>query len=211
MFDAKAARALKAGEHIVITEAPGLRLEAAQKTRAWVYRFRSPVDGRMRQIKLGRWPAMGLPAALVAWQSVKDRRDAGADPALERKAARVPVAVYTVRRACDDFLRAYRGTVAPKTFHEAERLLAGPAVRAIEKRAASSITRADAFDTIESVSATPVNAGNLRRVLGAVWDRALDAGRLPPDCANWWRLILRGKLRSKGKIVNGTHQGHRRA
>jgi hypothetical protein len=77
MFDVKAAKALAAGEHIVVDGAPGLRLEATEQFRTWVYRYRSPVDDRMRQIKLGRWPAMGLPAALAKWQEQKDRRDAG--------------------------------------------------------------------------------------------------------------------------------------
>lgn len=213
MFDARRARALAPGDHIVVDEAPGLRLEAAQTTRAWVYRYRSPVDGRMRQVKLGRWPAMGLPAALTAWQAVKDRRDGGVDPALEKRqaravqAAQAKAAAFTVQRACADFLRDYRGTVAPKTYREAERILTGEHVRVIEMREAASITRADAFDLIDAVRDRPVQAASLRRLLGAVWDRALDAGRLAPTVPNWWRLIMRGRLQSKGKIVGGEHQG----
>lgn len=213
MFDARRARALAPGEHIVIDDAPGLRLEAAASVRTWVYRYRSPVDSRMRQIRLGRWPAMGFPQALAAWQALKDRRDAGADPAAEKRAARHQAAAeavrqaYTVAKARDEFLRAYRGTVAPKTYAEADRLLRSDAVVAIEQREPGTITRADAFATIEKLTGTPVQAAALRRLLGAVWDRALDAGRLPPDVPNWWRLIMRGKLASRGKIVGGEHQG----
>lgn len=32
-------------------------------------------------------------------------------------------------------------------------------------------------------------------------------GGIPEDTPNWWRQILRGKLRSRGRIVDGTHQG----
>jgi integrase len=43
--------------------------------------------------------------------------------------------------------------------------------------------------------------------MGAAWDYALDAGRLPDTAANWWRLILRGKIRSKGKTIAGEKIG----
>lgn len=227
MFDARAAKALKAGDHLTIDDAPGLRLVASETVRAWIYRYRSPVDGRMRQVRLGRWPAMGFPQALAAWQGVKDARDAGADPAAAKRERRaqerlqVGVQAYTVRKGCDDYLAGYARQVAPKTYAEAERMLAaGGDVAPIEGRAMASITRADAFELIDGRSAYPVQAGRLRQLLGAVWDRALDAGKLAPDVPNWWRLILRGKLASRGKvvghkivdgkIVGGQHQGEER-
>ncbi len=88
MFDPRSARALKAGEHLIVEEAPGLRLQATSTGRSWTYRYRSPVDRRLRQIKLGSWPALGLPAALAAWQRLKAVRDAGGDPAAERRERR---------------------------------------------------------------------------------------------------------------------------
>lgn len=212
MFDARAARALQAGDHLTIPEAPGLRLVASASRRAWVYRYRSPVDQRMRQMKLGLWPAMGLPAALAAWERVKAARDAGADPAAEKRAKRraetgqARAAAFTVAQAVADFLRDYRETVAPKTYAEAERLLLGE-LGAINDRPAASITRADAFDLLDGMRGRPVLAQRVRQLMGAVWDRALDAGRLAPDVPNWWRLVLRGKLASRGKIVGGQHQG----
>ncbi len=211
-FDARAAKALGAGEHLTVDGAPGLRLEATASTKTWTYRYRSPVDGRMRQTKLGRWPAMGLPAALSAWEKVKSQRDAGADPAAEKRAAarEIRTSAYTVADACADYLGDYQHVVAPKTYAEAERTIA-TGTPAIADRPAASITRADAFALIDSARSTPVQAANLRRLLGAVWDRALDAGKLPPEVPNWWRLILRGKLASKGKVVDGKHQGvHKR-
>jgi len=35
----------------------------------------------------------------------------------------------------------------------------------------------------------------------------LDAGRVPDGTGNWWRLVLHGQLRSKGKLVGGEHIG----
>lgn len=56
---------------------PGLRLQATTSRRSWTYRFKSPVDGRMRQQKLGEWPAMSYAAAIAEWQQIRARRDAG--------------------------------------------------------------------------------------------------------------------------------------
>ena len=212
MFDARAARALQPGNHIVVEGAPGLRLQASQTTRAWVFRYRSPVDGRMRQMRLGRWPAMPLAAALAAWQTAKAARDAGADPAAERRqtrhasVARRKETAYTVRKACNDYLADYASHVTPKTYAEAARILALDLAE-LADRPAASIDRAAAFDLIHSRRHRPVQAARLRQLLGAVWDRALDAGRLDADVPNWWRLILRGRLPSQGKIVAGKHQG----
>ncbi len=212
MFDARAARALQPGDHLTIPEAPGLRLVASATRRAWVYRYRSPVDQRMRQVKLGLWPAMGLPAALAAWERVKAARDAGGDPAAEKRARRraetgqARTAAFTVAQAVADFLRDYQSTVAPKTSAAAERRLLAE-LDAINARPAASITRADAFDLLDGMRGRPVLAQRVRQLLGAVWDRALDAGRLAPDVPDWWRLVLRGKLASRGKIVGGEHQG----
>lgn len=208
MFDARAAKALLPGNHLTVEGAPGLRLTATQTLRTWSYRFRSPVDDRIRQIKLGHWPAMGLPAALAAWERVKKLRQAGSDPAAEKRERRRKVAAdsretgCTVRKAADDFLSSYSGTVAPKTYEEARRLLAGE-LAPIESKPTASVTRADAFDLLDAMRERPVLAQRLRNLLGSVWDRAIDSGRVPDDAVNWWRLVLKGKLVSKGKMVRG--------
>ncbi len=208
MFDPRAARALAPGDHLTVDGAPGLRLVASASRRTWTYRYRSPVDGRMRQIRLGHWPAMGLPAALAAWERVQAARLAGSDPSLERRdekrqtAAVARVDRYTVRQAVREYLAAYEGSVTVKTFAEVRRQLTVDAAPILD-RPAAAITRADAFALIDGMRDRPVQALKLRRLLGAVWDRALDAGRLAPEVPNWWRMILRGGLPSKGRPVRG--------
>lgn len=212
MFDARSAKALKPGEHLTVPDAPGLRLEATQQHRTWTYRYKSPVDGRMRQVRLGRWPALAFAGALAAWERLKQQRDAGADPAAEKRAKRAAAvqassaSAYTVAHLVADYLRDYQSAVAPKTYAEAARLL-NRELTALEHKPAAQVTRADAFDLLNGMQQRPVVAGMLRQQLGAAWDRALDAGRLAPDVPNWWRLVLRGKLKSKGKVVDGEHQG----
>jgi len=212
MFDARAAKALMPGQHLTVPMAPGLRLVATETRRTWTYRYKSPADGRMRQVKLGLWPAMTLPQALAAWERAKQARDAGADLSQEKRQQRAAKAQeraagsYTVRQACTDFLEGYHGSVAHRTYAEAERLLLRE-LDAIESRPAAGITRADAFDLLDGMRDRPVVAAEVRRLLGAVWERAHDAGRLADDVPNWWRLVLRGKLKSRGKVVAGKHQG----
>lgn len=197
---------------MIVPDAPGLRLVATETKRTWTYRYKSPVNGAMRQVKLGAWPAMGLPMALATWQPIKEARDAGADPAAEKKAKRAEAAAQaaadelTVRKVCDNYLAWLRKRVAPKTYAEAARLLARD-ISYIEGRPAASITRADAFATIEAKADAPVVASALRQNLGAAWDRALDAGELAADVPNWWRLVLRGKLPSQGRKVAGKKVG----
>jgi integrase len=211
-FDARAARLLAPGEHVIFPEAPGLRLVATASRRAWAYRFKSPVDGRMRQTKLGEWPAMPPAAALAAWERARASRAAGVDPAAEKRAARAARAAaavsdaLTVRRVCDDYLEALRGTVAAKTFRDIDRLLSTE-LDSVASLPAASVTRAVAFDLLDPMRDRPVLAQRLRQTLGAAWDRALDAGRLPPETPNWWRLVMRGKLASKGRRISGRHVG----
>nr|WP_232435539.1 hypothetical protein [Burkholderia ubonensis] len=50
-------------------------------------RCKSPVDGRMRPIKIGEWPALSVAVAAVEWKRLRDGRNAGNDPALIKRQA----------------------------------------------------------------------------------------------------------------------------
>ena len=86
-FDASAAKLLQPGDHIMVDGCPGLRLVATATRRTWTYRYKSPVDGRMRQVAIGPWPATSSAAATVAWEAPRQRRDAGEDPAQAKRQA----------------------------------------------------------------------------------------------------------------------------
>lgn len=211
-FDARAAKLLKPGEHIMVDGFPGLRLEATATRRSWIYRFKSPVDGRMRQKKIGQWPELSHTRAAVAWEELRNLRDSGVDPVLERRQAiaaeRAPKASgYTIRQMCNDYLEGHiKKHRQPKGAAEVERLF-DKRLDAIADKQAASLTRADAFDLLEKQSSTPVSTAALRGELAGAWDYALDAGRIPDSAPNWWRLIMRGRLRSKGKKIEGKHIG----
>ncbi len=221
VFDARAIKSLAVGQHLTSAEFPGLRVEASTQRKTWVYRYKSPVDGRMRQFKIGQWPAMSVHAAVAGWERLREARSGGEDPALAARLRRAESRrkaelerqatgrqVYTVERVCDDYYLGHvRFSRAHKGATEVRRMFATMLGEAA-KLPAASLTRAQAFDLIKSYAeAAPVQARRLRAELGAAWDYAIDAGRLDENTPNWWRQILRGKIRSKGKKVAGANVG----
>jgi integrase len=206
-FDARSAKLLTPGAHLVIPGCPGLRLVATASTRAWVYRFK--VDGLMKQTKIGLWPAMPAASAAAKWQALRDARASGEDVQAIQRPKPTPK-TYAVADLVNDYItghvRERRGEAGALASERALlRFLAESHVLA--RKQATSVTRADCFDALDVRKAIPTAAARLRSLLGAAWDYALDAGRLPGESVNWWRLVMRGRLKSKGKIVGGVHLG----
>ncbi|CAB3705292.1 tyrosine-type recombinase/integrase [Achromobacter piechaudii] len=218
-FDARAAKLLEPGRHLTIDGYPGLRLEATATARTWTYRYKSPVNGNMRQKKLGRWPAMSIAAAIVEWERLRQLRDAGVDVAVQAKEARQASKVaaaaarekqkgaLTVAGACAIYhaghIKLHRTEKGQVEIARMFNTMLGD----LADKPAGEVTRADAFGLIESYGHIPVQAQILRRELGAAWDHCHDAGKLSETVPNWWRMILRGKLKSKGKAINGKKSG----
>lgn len=222
MFDARSIKALSAGEHLTSDEHPGLRLEAFTDRHTWTYRYRN-AEGKLKQIKIGKWPAMSVHAAVVAWEGLRAVREAGGDPAADKRAARelareaaaakaaakaAADSVYRIRDLCDDYVREHVAAHRkPKGVREVARLfdtLLGESALL----PAAELTRAQAFAAISAhVDRAPVLAANVKAELGSAWDWAIDSGRLDGHAVNWWRLILRRKIKSKGRILQGVRQG----
>lgn len=213
-FDARAAKLLEPGRHFTIPECPGLRFQSSTTGRAWIYRYRN-ADGAMRQVKIGAWPAVSYNGAVVEWERLRDARGAGRDPATEKRAARraevaeeaarkhVTARSLTVRSLCELYLQGHieRNRKA-KGAAEVRRLF-DTMLGDLAEADPAAVTRTQAFELLQSHAETPVVASNLRRELGAAWDYGLDAGRLGDNTPNWWRLVMRGKLRSRGRTRQG--------
>lgn len=199
-FDARSAKLLQPGSHLTI--APGLRLEATASRRAWVYRFKSPATGLMKQTKIGEWPAMSPAAATAEWEKLRARRDAGEEPTSER-AAKPKVGTITVDAVCKLYLEGHvernRKLKGAKEIRRMFDTMLGDTANL----KAEAVTRAEAFDLINRHAEIPVQAAKLKSELAAAWDYALDAGRLPANAFNWWRQVMRGRLKSKGKKIEG--------
>jgi len=216
----RAAKLLTAGQHFTIDECPGLRLKATATTRSLVYRYKSPVDGKMRQAKIGDWPAMSVSAAIAEWEKLRAARGGGIDAAAEKKKALAATRAaalerrqmkeaskLTVKRLCLDYH-------AGRMVHSRQKKGADEVLRIFNTmlgefgdEEVASTTRAQAFGLLESYLHIPVQCGKLRAELGAAWDYGLDSGKVPETVPNWWRLIMRGKLKSKGRVVNGVLSG----
>jgi integrase len=116
---------------------------------------------------------------------------------------RLPGAPYLVKDACDDYLDEHvdrhRGAKGAKEIRRMFKMMLG----SIETLPVESIQRNQAFALIESHRNIPSQAKRLRTELGAAWDHAVDAGRVSDNTPNWWRQIMRGKLKSVGKRIEG--------
>lgn len=218
-FDARAAKLLKPGEHLVVDGCDGLRLVATASKQTWTYRYKSPATGLMKQTAIGQYPSMKAPEAAAAWDALRKLRAEGIDPKdhqrQKRRPAPEPAAadVFTVRDLVGDYIAGHleqeRKEDGAKAARRAlERLLEEEP--AFAESAAAAVTRATCFDLLEARKATPTAAQKLRSMLGAAWARALDSGRLDQNVPNWWPAVQKGKLKSKGKIVGGEHQGQTR-
>ncbi|MCP1172995.1 tyrosine-type recombinase/integrase [Ralstonia chuxiongensis] len=218
-FDARAAKLLKPGQHLTLDSQPGLRLVCSATRRTWIYRYKSPVDARMRQVKIGEWPAMSPAAAIVEWEKLRQARDSGRDIANERRNSRttaravsngeiVPDQIpYTVRRMCDDYLvghvERHRALKGAKEIRRMFDTMLEPIAHMLPEQ----VTRSVAFDLINSYAHIPTQAGKLRTELGAAWTYGHDSGRLSEGVPNWWREIMRGRLRSVGRRIQGKTMG----
>lgn len=211
-LDARAVKQLQSGEHYTVEGCPGLRIAATNSGRTWTYRYKEPGSDRMKQVKLGTWPAMPLAQAVGKWHAAKAQRDSGVDPTAEKRAVRATakataesrrLSQHLVRHVCDDYLSGHiRRHRKQKGADEVDRMFS-TMLGDFADRPATEVTRADAFNLLESFADIPVQAAKLRAELGAAWDYALDAGRLPANTPNWWRLVMRGRLKSKGKKIAG--------
>lgn len=211
MFDARAAKLLAPGEHLTIPGCLGLRLVASAQFRTWTYRYK--VAGLMKQVRLGHWPAMPVQAAVAAWQGLREGKLSGADPQAERKAkleAAKPSTAYTVRELVTDYIDGHLTESRSELSAEAARRALHKLLDEDEGLAsmeAASVGRSKAFTVIDQRKVYPTAAAKLRSLMASAWEYAQDSGKLPDDSANHWRDVMRGRLRTKGKIVGGEHQG----
>lgn len=190
-----------------------MRLEVSATTKTWTYRYRSPLDAtKLRQLKLGQWPAMSPAAAAAEWQAARDLRELGRDPADERKRERSSAAarltgVYTLERLVDDYAEGYlRVNREAKGAKNIERRLR-QAIVGREETPVTDVGRALVFDVIQSLVDRPVLARSVRTEMAAAWRVGLEAGKVPETLPNWWAEKTSQKLRSKGAVREGKHKG----
>jgi hypothetical protein len=176
----------------------------------------------MRQVKIGEWPKVSISAATTEWEKLRDIRADGRDPAAERRAERqqekeeqakareAATRRLTVRTLCTMYLEGHvdhnrKEKGAAEARRTLDRVLdENPEFADLDP---AEVTRAIAFSLLQRYVGTPVQAGKMRAELGAAWEFGHDAGKLDEEVPNWWRQIMRGKLRSKGHVREGKSIG----
>lgn len=218
-FDARSAKLLQPGQHMVIDGCLGLRLTATASRKTWIYRYKDD-SGKMKQVALGQWPAFTAQSAVAKWQQLRDQRTSGIDPRAQRKQEKMartalasPAEAFTVRKLVDQFVSGpLKDSRQDAGYQAARRALEAvlDSTPDFANAEAAKVSRSVAFEILDARKATPMAAVKLRSLFGAAWEHAHDSGRLPGDTPNWWREVMRGKLKSKGKIVGGKHTGQSR-
>lgn len=133
-----------------------------------IYRYKSPVDGRMRQTKIGEWPAMSISSAISAWEKLHAARIEGADAATAKKEAattarlavlaareRASSSALTVSRLCELY---FAGRIEDhrkeKGAAEVRRIFA-TMLEDFGELPVEAVTRSLAFDLLEILPSRP--------------------------------------------------------
>ena len=171
----------------------GLRLEVLKSgAKVWTYRFRSPVDGKLRQMKLGDFSQMSLQEARKKLGEMKALRDEGIDPAIHAKSKKEAtkreqmakkVMDYTVTDMCHHYLEEHiERNRKLKGQKEVRRILTKNIINEpIGKKSATELTAMDVNRAMEKVirRGAPVVGGSTIRELRLAFEHAVSSGRIP--------------------------------
>ncbi|MBG57947.1 MAG: integrase [Porticoccus sp.] len=204
---------LKPGDTIADAgEYRGLRAVCGNSgVKTFIYRYRSPVDQKVKQVKIGRYREsklktasgdsglLSLSEARVLFQGLKALRDNGVCPGErsrqqqkesdERKAKaelEKKLSLFTVKKLCDNYLSdCIDGVRTRKSASECRRALYGDPVKELGDMPAADVTAKEVFDMCMGVveRGANVQAGFILRELTAAFDHAIDS-ELPGEHVN---------------------------
>lgn len=202
----KAIESLKPGSKPLADagENRGLRVACGQGgTKTFFYRYKSPVSGKLAQIKLGNVPEMSLAEARVKLQELKTMRRQGRCPAAELKdeklhdKSKISSKKFTVQDLIELYLTQYiedriinskriAGARKKKGQDEVRRTLYGDVVRVLGKRPAVDVKRKDVVNLIMDIvdRGANVQAGNSLREFSAAYEYAIGLEKFDDDFAN---------------------------
>lgn len=208
----QAAAAMKTAKAARIQDGDGLSLLVATKaaTGTWVYRFM--LDGRRRDMSLGRYPDIGLSEARAAAAEARAEAKAGNDPVEERHAAR------RVRQAEAIEDRSFRG-VAEECVKSREggwrneksaaqwRSTLGTVYPELGNIRVDRITSDDVLRVLKPIwTKTPETASRLRGRVEAVLDYAAARKLRSGENAARWRGNLSELLHAPRQVAKVEHQ-----
>jgi integrase len=193
-------RTARAGAELADGAVRGLRFTVSPKgLRTFLYRYRSPGDGSLRQVTLGHYGNGGdmtLEQARSRCLELRQVRRGGVDPRdhlrhqQEQEAAELGAAIrakeatdYTVERLCTDYLRAHSGW-RPSTEREIGRLVNTLILPRWRNVPAAQLTRRDISDALDAIHGkTPTLSNRFLWLVKAVLDFAVEKEHIPGNPA----------------------------
>ncbi|HCE3205034.1 TPA: DUF4102 domain-containing protein, partial [Vibrio parahaemolyticus] len=167
-----------------VGEYRGLRVNVGKTGRkTFTYRYRSPVNNKITQAKLGTYPDMSLEQARVELKHLKAIRDAGKCPKRELEKQKLletqakesdRYAKINVKNLVDNYLKGYiegSSNRKPKGQKEARRTLYKDVVKPIGSKLAIDLTRKDISDLVMGIveRGANVQAGYVLRELTSAY------------------------------------------
>jgi len=215
-----------------IGEYRGLRVTCGSGgTKSFFYRYKSPITGKLIQMKLGTFPAISLSDARKNLEHFKSIRKSGRCPATEKKDAEIvkqeakvktrQQQEFTVQSLIDLYLDQYiddrmaggkrvRGARKSKGQDEVRRTLYADIVKVLGKKSASKVTRKDVSALIMRIvdRGANVQAGNVLREMLAAYEFAIGIGKyFDDDFVNPCIQAKAGLRQAKIKLT--PHKGKR--
>ena len=192
------------GEH------SGLRLKCgAAGTKTFFYRYKSPLTGKLVQIKIGNYPIVKLAEARTILRELKVVRKSGRCPATEKKEEELSlkqetaeveakqqhsftitdmIELYLTQRIEDRIVDGKRipGARKPKGQDEVRRTLYGDAIPALGNKQAADVTRKEITVMVNNIvgRGSNVQAGNVLRELCSSYDFAIGLDKFSDSFAN---------------------------
>ncbi len=175
----------------------GLRVTCGRAgTKTFFYRYKSPLTGKLVQMKIGSFPSMSLSDARQELEHLKSVRNSNRCPATEKRDAELVEQEakenkkkqkdFTVRALIDLYLEKYiedrmvngkrfSGARKPKGQDEVRRTLYADPVKVLGNKSASKIIRKDISSLVMGIvnRGANVQAGNVLRELLAAYEYAI--------------------------------------
>jgi len=189
-------------------ENSGLRIKCgAAGTKTFFYRYKSPLTGKLVQIKIGNYPTVKLANARLQLQELKEIRRSGRCPASELKlknqemkkksALGIRGNGFTIEDMVELYLTQYiedkiingkqvKDARKPKGQAETRRTLYGDAVRVLGQKQASDIKRKDISSLIIEIvnRGANVQAGNVLREFSSAFEFAIGMDMFDDEFSN---------------------------
>lgn len=200
----------KLGMHL---DGAGLYLQVTKRGRSWIYRFKSPVSGKTRDMGLGgATHTYNLTRARELATEARGQVKAGVDPIEARKAgqetARMEAAkAITFEDAATQFIEAQKaGWRSPKSEAQWTSSLKSHAHPIIGKLAVADIDVAAMLRVLDPIwRVKPETASRVRGRIERILDWATVRGYRQGDNPARWRESLKSQLPDRAKVQTVTH------